>query len=171
MTRLHRPLLFFFVGIVALSACPVADGQTKFSSWFRERVGERKAKDEAKAKEDATWREKNVASPEAQAKLVAAVKGTRNKCHVCHDAKAKSKEVRNPFGIVLSTALREQLKMDGDAITAALKSSAPEADQEKVTKAFYECLDKALQKPVDPEKKEAGTYGDRIKNGALPFTQ
>jgi hypothetical protein len=149
----------------------MADGQTKFSTWFRERVGERKAKDEAKAGEDAKWREKHVATPEAQAKLVAAVKGTKSKCHICHDAKTTNREVRNPFGAVLSTALREQLKMDGDAITAALKSSAPAADQEKVTKAFYECLDKALQKPVDPKNKEAGTYGDRIKNGEVPFAQ
>ena len=169
MIRVHRPFFFFFVGVMLLSVCPIADGQTKFSLWFRERAGERKAKDEAKADEDAKWREKHVASPAAQAKLVAAVKGLKSKCFVCHVQGAKSKEERNAFGAVLSASLREQLKMDSDAITAALKSSAPAADREKVTLAFYECLDKTLAKPVDPKKKESGTFAQRVKTGQLPF--
>ena len=123
MIRVHRPFFFFFVGVILLSACPVADGQTKFSLWFRERVGERKAKDEAKAGQDVKWREKHVTSPAAQEKLVAAVKGLKSKCFVCHVQGAKSKEERNAFGAVLSESLRAQLKMDGDAITAALSAA------------------------------------------------
>ena len=65
--------------------------------------------------------------------------------------------MRNAFGATLSEALRSQLKMDGKAITAALRSSAPEEDRQKVERAFYECLDKALKKPVDPKVKESGS--------------
>jgi hypothetical protein len=169
MRHVRGPVVFFFAGVFLLSACPVADGQTKFALWFRERVGERTSGDEAQAKEDAAWRKKFVPSAEAQEKLVAAVKAEKSKCNFCHVPGESDREQRNPFGATLSTLLREQLSMDADAITDALKSSAPDADQQKVTKAFYECLNKALAKPVDPEKKEVGTYADRVKQGILPF--
>ena len=169
MTRLHRSFFFFLVGFMLLSVCPLADGQTKFSLWFRERIGERKAKDKVQAKADAKWQKENFASPEAKTQFLAAMKELKVKCFVCH-LDGEKKDVRNVFGAGLSEALREQLQMDGDAISAALKSSAPAADSEKVTKAFYQCLDKALAKPVDAEKKDFGTYADRVKNGQLPVT-
>lgn len=165
MTKFHRAVALLLVSVMLTSTSPIADGQTKFSLWFRERVGEKTAKDANKAKEDALWQKRHFATPRAKASCVAAVK--KSKCYVCH-VKGKKKEVRNAFGSGLSQLLRSQLKIEGKAITAALKSSAPAAGRQKVEKAFYECLDKALKAPVDPKKESVGTYGDRLSKGLLP---
>ena len=55
MTKIRKALVLSLVAVVFFNTVPMADGQTKFSTWFRERVGERTAKDAAKAQADAKW--------------------------------------------------------------------------------------------------------------------
>lgn len=165
MIKSRKSLVLVLIGVLLINSGPAAMGQTRFFLWFRERIGERTAKDAEKVKQDAAWQKQNFSSPEAKQQFTTAVK--KNLCFTCH-ARGAEKDVRNPFGAVLSAALREELKMDGPAITEALKLTAPPADQQKVEKAFYECLDKALKLPVDPKSPQP-TYGDRVKTGTLPF--
>ena len=140
-------------------------GQAKFLTWFRQRVGERKAKDADQAKDDAKWQAKHLADPETQKQLAAAVK--KSKCNTCH-VKGKKKTTRNAFGDELSKLLQAELKMDTKGIKAALKSSAPKEISAKVEKSFYLCLDKSLKSHVKPDDKKSETFGDRLKEGKLP---
>ncbi len=165
MTRIQRTFVLFLVGSILIGDVSSAFGQLKFFVWFRERIGERQAKVADQAKADAEWQKKHFSSPAAQKEFVAAVKKAR--CNTCH-IKGEKKPIRNPFGATLSQALQAQLQMNGKAITAALKNSAPSDVKQKVQEAFYSCLDKALSSPSDPESKASATFGDRLQEGKLP---
>ena len=141
--------------------------QTKFLTWLRERIGERQSKDAKQANADAKWQKDHIADSAAKEKLIAAAK--KQRCNVCH-LKGKKKAERNEFGMRLSKALQAELKFGGKAITDALKSSAPEETREKVTKAFYTCLDKSLKEHVTEGDESSETFGDRVKRGELPWT-
>ena len=141
--------------------------QTKFLTWLRERIGEREAKDPDQAQANTKWQEAHFADSAAKETVIAAV--TKEKCNVCH-LKGKKKTERNDFGKQLSKALQEELKFGGKAITAALRTTAPEETRIKVEKAFYTCLEKTLEAPVTEGDDSAEKFGERVKRGELPWT-
>ena len=166
MRNLQKSVAFVLVGVMLVGSSPGAFGQSKFLAWLRQRVGASKVKDAGQAKEAEKWQKEHFASPAAREAFVANLKKVT--CFTCHQ-KGQAKEIRNPFGAELSKLLRKQLKMDGEAITAAVKSSAPEDVQQKVQAGLYECFDKALEMPVDPKGDKADTYAARVKKGELPY--
>jgi hypothetical protein len=162
MTTIQRAFVFLLVASMVTVDFTEASGQLKFFTWFRERIGERKAKEPDKAKEDSEWQKKHFASPAAQQEFIAAVK--KAQCNTCH-VKGKEKQTRNPFGTRLSELLQAQLHMDSKTITDNLKNTAPPDVQQKMLEAFYGCLDQALQMPVDSENSSSGTFGERMRTG------
>jgi hypothetical protein len=141
-------------------------GQTKFWAWFRERIGERPAKDVEKAKQDAKWQKEHFADDDVREQFVKVAK--KETCNVCHVKGSATKTIRNPFGSNISEALRAEMKLDSKGITAALRASAPEPTRLKIEQAFHDCLDKALKAHVKPDDEESETFGDRIQRGELP---
>jgi hypothetical protein len=166
MRNPQKFVAFILVAVMLAGSGPDASGQSRFLRWLGEWVGAAKVKDAEQAKEAVKWQKKHFVSPAAREEFVAALKKAR--CSACHQ-KGEAKEVRNPFGAELSKLLQKRLKMDSEAITAAVRSSAPDDVRQKVQKALYECFDKVLEMPVDPKGDKADTYGARVKKGELPY--